>query len=62
MQDFGIAYLQQRIVSEFALARHIGIVVESADEHGVVLQFIFGGGACRLGMGHPLSRSHAALR
>lgn len=29
--------LQARIVSEFALARHIGIVVESADEDGVVL-------------------------
>ena len=34
---FGTAYLQERITSEFALARHIGIVVESADDHGVVL-------------------------
>jgi thioesterase domain-containing protein len=37
MQDFGREYLQQRIVSEFALARHIGIVVETADNGGVVL-------------------------
>lgn len=37
MKNFGIEYLQNRIVTEFALARHIGIVVESADEHGVVL-------------------------
>jgi thioesterase domain-containing protein len=37
MQDFGREYLQQRIVSEFALARHIGIVVESADDLGVIL-------------------------
>lgn len=35
--DLGRDYLQHRIVSEFALARHIGIVVESADERGVVL-------------------------
>ena len=35
--DLGRDYLQNRIVSEFALARHIGIVVESADERGVVL-------------------------
>jgi thioesterase domain-containing protein len=34
---FGKAYLQERITSEFALARHIGIVVESADDNGVVL-------------------------
>jgi thioesterase domain-containing protein len=34
---FGKQYLQARIVSEFALARHIGIVVESADDDGVVL-------------------------
>jgi thioesterase domain-containing protein len=34
---FGKDYLQNRITSEFALARHIGIVVESADEHGIVL-------------------------
>lgn len=36
-EEFGREYLQNRIVSEFALARHIGILVESADERGVVL-------------------------
>lgn len=36
-EDFGRDYLQNRIVSEFALARHIGIVVESADDRGVVI-------------------------
>jgi thioesterase domain-containing protein len=35
--EFGKEYLQRRILSEFALARHIGIVVESADDQGVVL-------------------------
>ncbi len=35
---FGTDYLQHRIVSEFALARHIGIVVESADDTAVVLR------------------------
>ncbi len=35
---FGTDYLQHRIVSEFALARHIGIVVESADDAAVVLR------------------------
>jgi thioesterase domain-containing protein len=35
--EFGKEYLQSRIVSEFALARHIGIVVESVDDNGVVL-------------------------
>ncbi|MDP8985791.1 MAG: thioesterase domain-containing protein [Pseudomonadota bacterium] len=34
---FGKHYLQDRITSEFALARHLGIVVERADEHGIVL-------------------------
>ncbi len=34
---YGRAYLQGIISSEFALARHIGIVVESADDAGVVL-------------------------
>ena len=34
---FGKDYVQHRIVSEFALARHIGIVVESADDAAVVL-------------------------
>ncbi|MEP6547754.1 MAG: YiiD C-terminal domain-containing protein [Gammaproteobacteria bacterium] len=36
--DFDTTYLQHRIVSEFALARHIGIVVESADDGAVVLR------------------------
>ena len=35
--DFGREYLQHRIVSEFALARHIGIVVDYADARGVAL-------------------------
>jgi thioesterase domain-containing protein len=35
--DFGRDYLQNRIDTEFALARHIGVVVESADDRGVVL-------------------------
>jgi thioesterase domain-containing protein len=35
--NFGRDYLQQRIAVEFALARHIGIVVESADDGAVVL-------------------------
>jgi thioesterase domain-containing protein len=35
---FGSDYLQQRIVGEFVLARHIGIVVESADDGAVVLR------------------------
>jgi thioesterase domain-containing protein len=34
---FGRDYLQSRITSEFALARHIGIVVERADDSGVTL-------------------------
>ena len=36
--SFGRHYLQERIVSEFALARHIGIHVESADDAGLVLR------------------------
>jgi thioesterase domain-containing protein len=36
--NFGQEYLQQRIVEEFTLARHIGIVVESADDAAVVLR------------------------
>ena len=36
--DFGRDYLQNRIVGEFMLARHIGIVVESADDAAVVLR------------------------
>ena len=35
---FGRDYLQERIVGEFVLARHIGIVVESADDAAVVLR------------------------
>jgi thioesterase domain-containing protein len=35
---FGRDYLQNRIVAEFTLARHIGIVVESADDAAVVLR------------------------
>jgi thioesterase domain-containing protein len=34
---FGREYLQNRLTSEFALARHIGIVVERADDLGLVL-------------------------
>ena len=36
--DFGRDYLQARIAAEFTLARHIGIVVESADDNSVVLR------------------------
>jgi thioesterase domain-containing protein len=36
--EFDKEYLQGRIAAEFALARHIGIVVESADERGIVLR------------------------
>jgi thioesterase domain-containing protein len=36
--NFGRDYLQQRIAVEFALAKHIGIVVDSADDAGVVLR------------------------
>lgn len=35
--NFGKDYLQSRIVTEFPLARHIGIAVDSADDAGVVL-------------------------
>ena len=38
MADFGTDYLQQRIAGEFPLARHIGIVVDSADDAGIVLR------------------------
>jgi thioesterase domain-containing protein len=34
---FSREYLQQRIDREFPLAKHIGIVVESAEDRGVVL-------------------------
>ena len=36
--NFGSDYLQNRIVGEFTLAKHIGIVVESADDDAVVLR------------------------
>jgi thioesterase domain-containing protein len=36
--NFGRDYLQNRIVGEFALARHIDIVVERADDAAVVLR------------------------
>jgi thioesterase domain-containing protein len=36
--NFGSDYLQNRIVGEFSLAKHIGIIVESADDDGVVLR------------------------
>jgi thioesterase domain-containing protein len=36
--NFGREYLQNRITQEFMLARHMGIVVESADDSGVVLR------------------------
>jgi thioesterase domain-containing protein len=35
---FGREYLQNRILGEFMLARHIGIVVDSADDLRVVLR------------------------
>ena len=36
--NFGREYLQDRIAGEFVLARHIGIVVESADDSAVVMR------------------------
>jgi thioesterase domain-containing protein len=36
--NFGRDYLQNRIAGEFMLARHIGVVVESADDDAVVLR------------------------
>jgi thioesterase domain-containing protein len=35
---FGRDYLQDRILAEFPLARHIGVEVERADDAGVVLR------------------------
>ncbi len=35
---FGRDYLQERITGEFALAKHIGVVVESVDDRGIVLR------------------------
>jgi thioesterase domain-containing protein len=37
-ENFGREYLQDRIVGEFMLARHMGVVVESADDAAVVLR------------------------
>ena len=36
--EFGREYLQNLIIAEFALARHIGIWVEAADDDALVLQ------------------------
>jgi thioesterase domain-containing protein len=36
--SFGREYLQRRIVAEFPVAKHMGIVVESADDSAVVLR------------------------
>jgi thioesterase domain-containing protein len=36
--NFGREYLQERIGREFQLARHMGVVVESADDAAVVLR------------------------
>jgi thioesterase domain-containing protein len=36
-EEFGASYLQHRLSSEFALAEHIGVRVESADDSGLVL-------------------------
>jgi thioesterase domain-containing protein len=38
MAGFGRDYLQQRIAREFPLARHIGIVVDAAEDAGIVLR------------------------
>jgi thioesterase domain-containing protein len=37
VQDFGPSYLQARIHAEIALAKHIGIVVEQADDANLIL-------------------------
>jgi thioesterase domain-containing protein len=41
----GSASLQRRIDDEFALARHIGVVVEQADEAGIILSAPLGSNA-----------------
>jgi thioesterase domain-containing protein len=38
VDDFGRDYLQDRISEEFMLARHIGVLVESADDATVILR------------------------
>jgi thioesterase domain-containing protein len=35
---FGRAYLERRIIGEFPIGKHLGICVESADDHGVALR------------------------
>jgi len=35
--DFGPSFLQARIDRDIALAKHIGVVVEAADDHALVL-------------------------
>jgi len=47
---FGREYLQTRIASEFPLARHIGIVVESAGDREIVLSAPLGLNANHQGM------------
>jgi thioesterase domain-containing protein len=36
-REFGMDYLQRRIAADFPLARHLGIVVDSVDDGGLVL-------------------------
>ena len=43
--EFGKDYLQKRILAEFALARHLGVAVEAADDAGVVLTAPLGANA-----------------
>ncbi len=38
LKDFGVSFLQGLIDREIALAKHIGVVVESADDHTLVLR------------------------
>jgi thioesterase domain-containing protein len=38
VMDFGIEYLQDRIDREIVLARPMGVIVESADDTGIVLR------------------------
>jgi thioesterase domain-containing protein len=37
-EDFGASFLQGLIDADIALAKHIGAVIESADDHGLVLR------------------------
>jgi thioesterase domain-containing protein len=36
--SFDRDYLQNRIIGEFPLAKHIGVIVESADDAGIILR------------------------